>query len=259
MALRISGMEPIPSLSNEDLMMVTKNSDNKTYSASMQNLKNYLNLQQNGGFRGETTDSLATLAVPSKVGSWLWTPSSPETIQDYYGSQVTLSQGFVTVSTYKNPADAPTYLVQKVDAPNGIFERCVVSNNINSAAWRRLDNRANMIMDCGMKNASDSESINFTQTFPGVPMVFTQVVNNDNEWVYSVEVRNPSQTGFTLKILRSAVADVVTEETSTESTDPTTHVTTKTTTVETTHGKWEVLSGSIGIRWFAVMYAGDQS
>ena len=217
MAMRFSDLDALTGgLSNDDLFAITKKSDNKSYKATGTDLKNFISASNNAGYAGVVTDkTFDELANSAYVGIWLYDKSgpqaSPETIVDIYGSSATITQAIVRVSTYVQAPETNVMLLQEVFAGNGMFSRIISAGNTASSLWRRLDNRANMIMDTGIKaQAKDGDQIEFTQLFSSPPNVMLQCGNTTSSTnVYIAEVAEVSTTGFKVIIHKSNKLSVV--------------------------------------------------
>lgn len=275
MALRFSDMTPLPSgelINKDDLFCITRNADQKTYSVKGQDIINYTNSVNNGRFRGSTTssfdDMVSTVDVAaSNVGTWNWGGSYSMT--DVTGSNATVTDALVEIITYRSADQHPGFVVQRVNAAQGIWERCILNTSGNNTSpWRRIDNASSVIMDCGITNAQNGSRIDMPHgRFNGAPIVVCNVNNGEYAsqeggttvgWVYSVTPYDVHADYFRVLIMRSQTGQAIQKETVT-TTETSSTVTTKTVVYEYQGPRWELLTEDVGIYWAAFRYQNNQT
>ena len=246
MAIKFSDLDPIGTLSKNDIFAVTKADGQVSKSCTAKNISDFIGSTSNGGFHAETwTDSLDNMKL-SNVGTWWWSTSSTG------GGPSDLTSGVVELISSSDPndvADTGTYsMVQKVTFGPDVFMRMYL--NGKWAPWGAITNTNGNVIQYG--NSTET-TIAFPVAFSGIPSVTVTPTNSTTDKMYIINIVSVTASHFTVIKFKSPLATASEQEVdytyaSGQGADPT-KIITKDTTV-TTIGAWEVDS-SIPFNWIA--------
>ena len=239
MGVRISEMDPlVGGLTKDDKFEVSKASENKTYSATAKDIANYAKNQNNGGFRGSTTESLDNWDK-TFIGVWKWNGNDgPNGI----------SQGIVELISQTSEEDDADDFIQRFSAGAYVYQRTKVDNGAWSA-WASLTNRNGCRIQYG---TSSNAHVTFEVQFSNSPSVVVTPINSTTDTVLIHNVYGVSASGFDVRRYKSSLVSVM-EETTEETTQSSVSTTT-TKKSETTRGAWEADTSSF--YWIAILEEG---
>ena len=254
MGVKISQLDPLTGgLTKYDKFEVEKNSDGKSYSATGEDIKNYVKKINNGSFMGTVSKSADEFTI-ADVGVWNWSGSDgPERVGGGY-----CTTGIMEIISYVEPEEVGQNaytIIQRLTYGSEVYQRVKTESSVTT--WSKLSTRNTVKILYG---TSTSTSVSFPSGyFSSTPCVTVTPVANNSNAVYAIKISELTVSGFSVQKHVSSIVAAVVNETSTENTTVTentgagTKTTQKETTnkTETTRGEWQVNS-EMGFTWIAV-------
>lgn len=273
MAVRISEMDPFPGvLSDNDLMEMSHYAEGyKTYSITPKNIKDYINLNTNGIFRGAWPSGTDPKdATANECGVWWWSGSGED-----LGLPAHITSGILEILSYNRVESSGNagqdaermVLLQRLSFGAWSYQRMINrALGVNSvSAWADLANKNGCVIQYGTATTSGgSGEVIFDVPFESTPLVMVQPIlgpvisAEDSQIVAFAQIRSATSNGFTYEVFQSNRAAVVQTQTSTETVTEAAGGDSKTTEITTeavvTRDGWE--PSDTAVTWVALLEAG---